>query len=58
MSFLKNYLKIEKNIGIFQSIILVIFFISFFFIIFFVFSKKKKFYKKISFLPLNDKEKK
>ncbi|WP_185856374.1 cytochrome oxidase [Blattabacterium cuenoti] len=52
ISFLKKYFSYEKDIGIFQSIILVLFFMTFFFILFFVFSRPKKYYEEISELPL------
>ncbi|AER40462.1 MAG: cytochrome oxidase [Flavobacteriales bacterium] len=58
ISFFKQYFTTEKYIGIFQSIMLVLFLFSFFFILFVVCSKSKKYYKKISILPLEGKEKK
>ncbi|WP_185858153.1 cytochrome oxidase [Blattabacterium cuenoti] len=57
ISFFKQYLTGEKNIGIFQSIMLILFFLSFFFIIFFVFSRSKKYYHKISLIPLEIEKK-
>ncbi|WP_185877027.1 cytochrome oxidase [Blattabacterium cuenoti] len=57
ISFLKHYFKGEKNIGIFQSIMLILFFLFFSLILFFIFSKPKKYYEEISFLPLNDRKK-
>ncbi|WP_238785464.1 cytochrome oxidase [Blattabacterium cuenoti] len=59
MRFFKNYFIREKNIGIFQSIILIIFFLIFSFILFIVFSKPKDFYKNDSLMATdNNKEKK
>ncbi|WP_238783770.1 cytochrome oxidase [Blattabacterium cuenoti] len=51
---MKKYFTKDKNIGIFQSVILILFFLSFFFILFFVFSKSKKYFRKISSLPLEE----
>jgi|GEM_PF-3376440 Cbb3-type cytochrome oxidase component FixQ. len=58
ISFLKQYFTGEKNIGIFQSIMLIVFLLAFFFIIFFVFSKSKRYYNKISLIPLEENKKK
>ncbi|WP_185852351.1 cytochrome oxidase [Blattabacterium cuenoti] len=59
ISFFKQYFTGEKNIGIFQSVMLILFLLAFFFVIFFVFSKSKKYYHKISLIPLElEKEKK
>ncbi len=56
MSFFKNYFIGERNIGIFQSIMLIIFFLSFSFILFFIFSKPKKYYDNNKVMPIDDKE--
>lgn len=52
ISFFKQYFTGEKNIGIFQSVMLILFLLAFFFVIFFVFSKSKKYYDEISLVPL------
>ncbi|WP_185858718.1 cytochrome oxidase [Blattabacterium cuenoti] len=54
ISFLKQYFTEEKNVGIFQSIVLILFLLAFFIILFFVALKPKKYYKKISILPLEE----
>ncbi|WP_185861468.1 CcoQ/FixQ family Cbb3-type cytochrome c oxidase assembly chaperone [Blattabacterium cuenoti] len=56
ISFFKQYFTGEKNIGIFQSIMLILFLLIFFFVIFFVFSKSKEYYNKISLIPLEELE--
>ncbi|WP_041178340.1 CcoQ/FixQ family Cbb3-type cytochrome c oxidase assembly chaperone [Blattabacterium sp. (Blaberus giganteus)] len=56
ISFLKQYFIGEKNIGIFQSFMLILFLLAFFFVIFFVLSKSKKYYNKISLIPLEVEE--
>ncbi|QIK16764.1 cytochrome oxidase [Blattabacterium sp. DPU] len=58
ISFFKQYFTGEKNIGIFQSIMLILFLLSFFFVIFFVFSKSKKYYHEISLTPFELEEEK
>ncbi|WP_185867341.1 CcoQ/FixQ family Cbb3-type cytochrome c oxidase assembly chaperone [Blattabacterium cuenoti] len=52
ISFFKQYFTGEKNIGVFQSVMLILFLLAFFLVIFFVFSKSKKYYNKISLIPL------
>ncbi len=52
ISFLKNYFREEKNIGIFQSIMLVSFFLFFIIIICFILTKNKTYYRKLSSIPL------
>ncbi|WP_185869238.1 cytochrome oxidase [Blattabacterium cuenoti] len=56
MGFFKKYFTEEKNVGIFQSIMLILFLLIFFLILFFIFSKPRNYYEKISSLPL-EKEK-
>ncbi|WP_185872412.1 cytochrome oxidase [Blattabacterium cuenoti] len=57
ISFFKKYFIEEKNIGIFQSIMLILFLLIFFLILFFVFFKPKEYYKKISLIPLEEEKK-
>ncbi|WP_185866210.1 CcoQ/FixQ family Cbb3-type cytochrome c oxidase assembly chaperone [Blattabacterium cuenoti] len=57
ISFFKKYFTEEKNVGIFQSIMLILFLLVFFFILFFVFSKPKKYYEEISLIPLEGEKK-
>ncbi|WP_185862331.1 CcoQ/FixQ family Cbb3-type cytochrome c oxidase assembly chaperone [Blattabacterium cuenoti] len=54
ISFFKQYFTEEKNVGFFQSFMLILFLLVFFLILFFVYSKPKKYYKEISLIPLEE----
>ncbi|WP_185877548.1 cytochrome oxidase [Blattabacterium cuenoti] len=54
MNYFKNFFIKEKNIGIFQSIVLIIFFIIFSLILFITLYKPKKYYDKNSSIPIDE----
>lgn len=54
INFLKNFFREKRNIGIFQSVVLIVFLFFFLFILFLVFSKSKKYYEKNKLIPIDN----